>query len=110
MSRQVSRAIEGRSIVTRRIAGETILVPLAAEIGDLDAVYTLNDVGTFIWERIDGRQTALAIAEAVSAEFDVTPEQAARDVDALLSALESKGLVVSGFSRTQAATGPGSAT
>lgn len=110
MNRQVSRAIEGRSIVTRRIAGETILVPLAAEIGDLDAVYTLNDVGTFIWDRIDDLQSARAIAEAVSAEFDVTPEQAVRDVDALLSALESKGLVVSGFSRTLPAAKPGSAT
>jgi hypothetical protein len=107
MSQYVSRAVEGKSIVTRRIAGETILVPVAGEIGDLDSVYTLNNVGTFIWERIDGRQTAQAIAEAVSAEFDVMPEQAARDVDELLSALESKGLVVSGFSRAQPATRPG---
>jgi hypothetical protein len=99
MGRYVSRAVEGRSIVTRRIAGETILVPVASEIGDLDAVYTLNDVGTFIWDLIDGRHSAQAIAEAVSAEYDVTLEEAARDVDELLSALESKGLVLASGSR-----------
>jgi hypothetical protein len=92
MSRYVSRAGEGKSLVTRRIAGETILVPVAGDVADLDAIYTLNEVGSFIWHLIDGRRSAQAIAEAVSAEYDVTLEQAARDVDELLTALEAKGL------------------
>jgi hypothetical protein len=93
MSRLVSRAADGRSIVTRRIAGETIIVPIAAGVGDLDAVYTLNHVGSFIWDLIDGQRSERAIAEAVSSEYDVTPEQAAQDIDELLAALASKGLV-----------------
>jgi hypothetical protein len=92
MSRYVSRAGEGKSLVTRRIAGETILVPVAGDVADLDAIYTLNEVGSFIWHLVDGRRSALAIAEAVSTEYDVTLEQAARDVDELLTALEAKGL------------------
>jgi hypothetical protein len=92
-SRYVTRAVDGKAVVTRRIAGETILVPVAGEIGDLDSVYTLNDAGSFIWDLIDGRRSAEAIAEAVSSEYDVTLEEAARDVDELLSVLESKGLV-----------------
>jgi hypothetical protein len=93
MNRSVSRAVDGRSIVTRRIAGETILVPVAGSVGDLDAVYTLNDVGSFIWDLIDGSRSAQAIAEEVSAVYDVALEQAAQDVDELLDALEAKGLV-----------------
>jgi hypothetical protein len=94
MSRFVTRAADGRSVVTRRIAGETILVPIAGGVGDLDAVYTLNDVASFIWERIDGRQSANAIAAAVSVEYDVTLAQAARDVDELLNVLIAAGLAV----------------
>ena len=92
MSRYVDRGAEGKSFVTRRIAGETILVPIAGDIADLNSVFTLNEVGSFIWELIDGRRSAQAIAEAVSAEFDVDMTRAGTDVDELLTALEAKGL------------------
>ena len=77
MSRYVDRGDDGKSFVTRRIAGETILVPVTGHVADLDAIYTLNEVGSFIWHLIDGRRSAQAIAEAVSAEYDVTLERAA---------------------------------
>jgi coenzyme PQQ synthesis protein D (PqqD) len=92
LSRFVDRGSDGKSFVTRRIAGETILVPVTGTVADLNAVYTLNDVGSFIWHLIDGRRSAQAIAEAVSAEYDVSLEQAAQDVDELLTTLEAKGL------------------
>jgi uncharacterized lipoprotein YmbA len=92
ISRYVSRGVDGKPLVTRRIAGETILVPVTSDVVDLDAVYTLNEVGSFVWELFDGRRPVQAIADAVSAEFDVTPEQAARDIDELVTALEAKGL------------------
>jgi len=92
MSRCVDRGSDGRSFVTRRIAGETILVPVTGQVADLDAVYTLNEVGSFIWYLLDGRRSAQAIADAVCAEYDVTADEAARDVDELLTALEARGL------------------
>jgi hypothetical protein len=91
--RRVQRADDGESFVTRRIAGETIIVPISGNVGDLESVYTLNDVGSFIWQLIDGDRTAQALAAAVCAEYDVGPEQAARDVAELLDTLESRGLV-----------------
>lgn len=91
MSRYVDRRDDGKSFVTRRIAGETILVPVTGHVAALDAIYTLNEVGSFIWHLIDGRRSAQAIAEAVCAEYDVTLERAALDVDELLTALEWRG-------------------
>lgn len=93
MSRYVSREIHGRAVVTRRIAGETILVPVAGDVADLEAVYTLNEVGSFVWDLIDGQRSAQAIAEAVCADYEITLEQAVPDVDDLLAALTSRGLV-----------------
>jgi coenzyme PQQ synthesis protein D (PqqD) len=92
MSRFVDRGDDGKSFVTRRIAGETILVPVTGHVADLDVIYTLNEVGSFIWHLIDGRRSAQAIAEAVSAEYDVALERAAVDVDELITALAAKGL------------------
>jgi hypothetical protein len=98
MSRYVDRGMNS-NVVTRRIANETVIVPMRANVADLDSVYTLNEVGSFIWERLDGKQTAQAIAEMVAAEFDVALDQAVRDVDELLTALESKGLAASSPAR-----------
>jgi uncharacterized lipoprotein YmbA len=91
MSRYVDRGRDGK-VVTRRIASETVIVPMSANVADLDSVYTLNEVGSFVWELLDGQRTAQSIAETVAAEFDVTLEQAVQDVDELLTALELKGL------------------
>lgn len=72
------------AFVSRRIAGETILVPIRRGIGDLDSIYTLNEVASFIWERIDGVRTVHDLQAAILEEFDVGPEMAAADVETFL--------------------------
>lgn len=94
MSRYVDRAMDSK-FITRKIANETVIVPVTSEAADLDSVYTLNDVASFVWQLLEKRQSANAIAAAVAAEYDVSMEQAALDVDELLTDLESKGLVQS---------------
>ncbi|HXH05837.1 MAG TPA: PqqD family protein [Vicinamibacterales bacterium] len=79
--------------VTRSIAGETLLVPVSGRVADLEALYVLNEVGAFVWARLDGRHTVREIAAAVVEAYDVSLEQAERDVGELVAALESAGLV-----------------
>jgi hypothetical protein len=98
MSRYVDRGNDGK-VVTRRIANETVIVPMSANVADLDSVFTLNAVGSFIWELLDGQRSAQSIAEMVVAEYDVPIEEAVRDVDELLSTLEAKGLAGSSMKR-----------
>ena len=43
-------------VVAREIEGELIIVPLVAGIGDMeDELYTLNETGRAIWDRLDGK-------------------------------------------------------
>jgi len=81
--------------VTRQIAGETIVVPVRSHVGDLEAIYTLNEVATTIWHLIDGRTSVGAIVEAICRDYDVSTEDATRDVVALLGWLEEAGLTCS---------------
>lgn len=62
--RTASRVVEGRAVVV---------------VMDDQALYTLNSVGTFLWERADGR-TLHALVEEVVHEFDVDRERAENDV------------------------------
>jgi hypothetical protein len=92
--RQVSRAgDDGREFVTRRIADETIIVPVVGGVGDLDAIFTLNEVGSHIWRLIDGPITVHQIVEEIGRQFDVSPGQAERDVIEFLDKLAEAGLI-----------------
>jgi Coenzyme PQQ synthesis protein D (PqqD) len=84
---------KGHEFVTRCISGETIIVPIRKSVGELDAIYTLNEVGGAIWQLIDGTRTVEEIAAVICDEYDVSPEEAAKDVLDLLMSLEAQGLI-----------------
>jgi hypothetical protein len=87
-----ARAGDG-GIVARRFGPETLLVPVCAGVGDLDNVYTLNAVGTTIWDLIAEPTPIEELAAAIAAEYDVDAGQARRDLDAFLEDLGRLGLV-----------------
>ena len=66
-------------VVSRIVAGEHILVPLASRGVDIDSIYNLNTAGSFLWERIDGSRTIGDIAHDLAREFHLTEEQARQD-------------------------------
>jgi aminoglycoside phosphotransferase (APT) family kinase protein len=79
--------------VTREIAGETIIVPIRNNVGDLNAIYTLNEVGTAIWQQIDGRTTVREIAEALCSAYEVDASRAEQDTLDYLAELQKADLV-----------------
>ena len=82
-----------KNLVTRSIGGETLIVPVRSGVADLECIYALNEVGSRIWELLDERTPVKKIVETICSEYDVTPEQAVRDISELLSSLEAAGLV-----------------
>jgi hypothetical protein len=81
------------NLVTRSIAGETLIVPVRSGIADLDYIYALNEIGSLVWGLLDERRPVTEIVEAICSEYEVTPEQAAQDIGDLLSSLEAAGLI-----------------
>ena len=75
-------------MVSRKIAGEYILVPIRNNVGDLESIYTLNEVAARIWELIDGKRKLSEIKDKIVEEFEVTPEEAEKDLSELLQKLE----------------------
>ncbi len=58
-------------VVAREIEGEIVIVPLVAGIGKADdELYTLNETGRAIWQRLDGQRTLGQVAADLTAEFD----------------------------------------
>lgn len=83
---------QSKDVVYRTIAGEHVLVPIRHKAVDLKSIYTLNEVGAFVWTLIDGKRTLCDIRDRVLDAFDAEPDQASRDVGELLSSFEALSL------------------
>jgi len=68
------------SVVYRRINDEFLLIPLTADIADMDSLYRLTETGAFIWELIDGELAISDITSKVAEVFDVEREVAEKDI------------------------------
>ena len=87
------RFYRGSNLVTRCIAGETLLVPVRDQAADLDAIYALNEVGSRIWELLDGQTSVCQIVEVICQSYDVPSAEAVQDVVEFLSSLEEADLI-----------------
>ena len=82
------------AIVARRIGDEFILVPIRQQAGEVDSIYTLNEVGARVWELLDGQTSLGEIRDAIVQEFEVGPEEAEADLVAFVQQLARVGAVV----------------
>jgi len=81
-----------RDLVSRRIAGEHILVPVRQGVAQMDFIYTSNEVGSFVFGQLDGQRDGRAITRLVAEAFEVDEETAHSDVLSFLAALHQAGL------------------
>ena len=84
------------SIVFRKIADEFILVPIRQNVGDLESISTLNEVAARIWELIDGKMKVREIKDKIIEEFEVTPQQAEKDLIEYLHQLKEIEAIIEG--------------
>ena len=81
-------------LITRKIGGETIIVPIKKAVVNLGSIYTMNKVGSRIWSLLDERLTIVEIIQKITGEFRVSTEEATRDVSEFLQHLKDRGLIV----------------
>ncbi|MEI6102811.1 MAG: PqqD family protein [Methanothrix sp.] len=90
-----SAYIASEDVVAREIEGEFILVPLTSGIGDMeDEIYTLNETGRAIWERLDGKRSLREVAKALNADFQAQPGEIEQDIAGLVNVLFERKMVV----------------
>lgn len=80
-------------IVSREIAGETILVPIRGKLVDLQQIFSVNSVGAHIWRELDGARTLATIRDSVVETFEVEREQADADIQEFVAELMAADLV-----------------
>ncbi len=77
--------------IFRKIVDEAVLVPIHQDVADMDSIYTLNDVGAYIWEKLAEPATRNALQKELIATYDAEPEILAHDLEAFLNELVEIG-------------------
>jgi hypothetical protein len=85
--------VKDEGMVGRKIADELILVPIKQNVGDLQSMYTLNEVGSRIWELVGDSLTIEQIRDVMVSEYEVSPEQVEADIREFLDQLIKIGVV-----------------
>lgn len=81
-------------IVSREIAGETILVPIKGKLADMQRIFAIDNVAEFIWQGLDGKTKTGELADRVTEAFDVDQKRARLDVGEFISELIEADLIV----------------
>jgi hypothetical protein len=77
------------ALAWREIDEETVIISPNDSV-----MHELNDTGSFLWKNIDGKKSAAELAELLVENYEVTPDVALSDTQALLQELSSRKLVV----------------
>ncbi len=80
--------IRNPSVVSKIMQSETVVV-----VPERGKAEILNELGGFIWARIDGKRSVDAIVTAVCAEYTVEKAVAEQDAVHFLQDMETKGAI-----------------
>lgn len=75
--------------VTKEIGDELVLVPLSGNVSQMNELFTMNETGRFIWENLNKNVTVEELVEKVTESFDVSEEEAEKDILLFLEKLDS---------------------
>lgn len=77
----------------RTVAGSHIVVPVGEGSLDFSGVITLNDVGAFLWERLQSDTNEAELLSALLAEYEVEEAVAKNDITEFIGKLKGADLL-----------------
>ncbi len=89
------RFVRNRDVVARQIEGELIIVPVRRGVANMNSLYTLNPVGSVLWNFMADDHSVPEMVQRVCDEFEVSAAQASKDIQAFLDSMVEEKLVES---------------
>lgn len=79
------------NFIFRKIVDEAVLVPIHQNVANMDCIYTLNEVGAFIWDTVQQPTSMDALAQALLLEYDADPDVLKADLAHFLTDMKEIG-------------------
>ena len=82
-----------QQLIRREIAGENALIPVGEMAQNHAGLFVLNELGAFIWDVLPQAEDEDAVLQAVLAEYEVSAEEAKRDIHEFLAKLRQMDIL-----------------
>ena len=79
------------NLVLRQVADTWTVLPLGKDIINFDGMLTLNETGAMLWQLLEKGAEKADLVAAMTAEYDVSEEDAAMDIDVYIEKLTHAG-------------------
>ena len=93
MLSDTSRYVRNQEVVSRQIEGELVIVPIRSGVGELNSLYTLNPVGSALWDFMTEGHTIAEMVNRICDEFEVSSSRAESDIQDFLDAMLEEELI-----------------
>ncbi len=77
-----------KEFILREIAGDYVIIPTGTTTLEFNGLITVNELGAFIWERLQEETTEEKLIEAIVEEYEVDEETAEADLKEFLDILK----------------------
>jgi len=82
-----------KDFVLRTVAGQHLVVPVGQEAVNFNGVVTLNNSGKLLFEAMQENIKKEELVKLLLDKYDVTEEQALKDIDEFIKILNTKKLI-----------------
>ena len=73
-----------QNFATKQVGEDLVLVPMKDNVAEMNAMFTLNEVGSFVWDNLNEESTRELLSVAIAEEFEVDDATAQADLEEFL--------------------------
>jgi hypothetical protein len=81
-------------IISRKIAGEFILVPIKGKLVDMQRIFMMDEVGEFIWNFLENQHSLAEIISEIEENFTVSKSQAETEISEFVRQLLQADIIL----------------
>lgn len=96
MEEQVKKIYaHSEDVVAREVHGEFVIIPFTSCVGETEGeIFSLNETGQAIWNRLNGKAALKEIIQALAQEFNAPYAQIETDVIGLTRELLRRKIII----------------
>ena len=82
-----------KKMIERKVAGETVLVPIGATVLENNGLFMMTETGSFIWDILPECENEEEIVERILKEYDAPRKTVENDVKKFLESLREYEII-----------------
>ena len=81
------------NFVLREIAESWVVIPVGEKSVDFNGMMNLNETGVLLWRKLEKGAEKEDLVSAITAEYEVSADDAANDIDVFIDVLKKVGCI-----------------